>query len=239
MAHTRKRLRKLSTAVFRGSKSVYSFDVFPISTDITDHAVVFIFSRRQLDKSGRWHHVVSCVGETQSIVTEIRKHKRARCVKGANANVVCVLKEPDNGVRSSVLDDIAAARTFSCVRGTIKIDIKAKPNAKKRALAKVLTFKPTKPVSKTRVTPASSATRRSDDKRCTAKAGEPTTKISKRKSTSVKPKNAKPAADRKRVQSGEGSDGGQHRPSTGKRADTRRTKKGTVGVTRSRTKLAA
>ena len=87
MTHTRKRIRKLSTAVFRGSRSEYNFDVYPISTDITDNAAVFIFSRRKVDKKGRAHHAVSCVGETQSIISEIKKHKRSKCVKGNAANV--------------------------------------------------------------------------------------------------------------------------------------------------------
>src|SRR5690348_17855435 len=117
MTHAPKRVRKLSTAVFRGSRTEYTFDVYPLSTAITDNPVVYIFSRRKVDKLGRWHHAVSCVGETQSIVSEIKKHKRARCVKGSESNVVCIIKEADRRTRSGVLDDIASARAFSCVQG--------------------------------------------------------------------------------------------------------------------------
>src|SRR5437764_12660430 len=126
MTHAQKRVRKLSTAVFRGSRSEYNFDVFPISTAITDHPVVFIFSRRKVDKRGRAHHAVSCVGETNSIVSEIKKHKRARCVKGNEANVVCILKEGDRKLRSAVLDDITTARGFSCIQGKFKPATKPK-----------------------------------------------------------------------------------------------------------------
>src|SRR5690348_2603967 len=125
MAHSHKRVRKLSTAVFRGNKTEYNFDVFPISPSITDSAAVFIFSRRFIDKFGRAHHAVSCLGETKSLVTEIKKHRRAKCVKGSEANVVCVLKEPDRDVRSGMIEDIASARVFSCIRGTYKLTIKS------------------------------------------------------------------------------------------------------------------
>jgi hypothetical protein len=138
MAHSRKRIRKLSIARFRGSKLEYSFDVFPISPWLTDSASVFIFSRRLLDKNGRAHHVVSCLGETASTVSEIRRHRRARCVRDNEANVVCILKKADRAERLTVINDIAAARSFSCIRG------KFKPNACKPK-AKVLPFKSKRP----------------------------------------------------------------------------------------------
>jgi hypothetical protein len=146
MAQTRKRIRKLSTAVFRGSQLEYNFDVYPISTAITDNPVVFIFSHRKVDKKGRAHHAVSCVGETPSIVSEMKKHKRARCVKGNEANVVCILRESDRKARSGVLDDITAVRAFSCVQGKFKPTIRAKvgvvKNQKPAKTAKILPFKP-------------------------------------------------------------------------------------------------
>jgi len=138
MAHSRKRIRKLSTAVFRGTKTEFSFDVYPISPDITDYAAVFIFSRRTVDKFGRWHHVVSCLGETASIVSEIKKHRRSKCVKSNHANVVCLIKEPDRSVRKSALDDIVAARLFSCVRGVFKSDVKARSAGKRPRTTKIL-----------------------------------------------------------------------------------------------------
>src|SRR3954463_4552744 len=131
MTHSRKRIRKLSTAVFRGTRSEYSFDVYPITTSITDNPAIYIFSRRTIDKLGRAHHAVSCVGETGSIVAEIKKHKRARCLKVSEANVVCILKEPNTSARTGVLEDIAAARAFTCIDGTLKPTINSKSNAYK------------------------------------------------------------------------------------------------------------
>jgi len=144
MTHARKRIRKLSTAVFRGARTEYSFDVFPISPSITDSAAVFIFSRRLVDKKGHAHHAVSCVGEAKSLVTEIKRHKRAKCVKEGAANVVCVLKEPDKESRVDVVQDISEARQFSCVEGKYKPRPKVPLAAKRSRPAKILAFKPSK-----------------------------------------------------------------------------------------------
>ena len=119
MTQARKRIRKLSMAVFRGAKTEYNFDVFPISPSITDSAAVFIFSRRSVDKQGRAHHAASCIGETTSLVSEIKRHRRAKCVKGNEANVVCVLKESDQRVRADLVSDISEARVFCCIRGNL------------------------------------------------------------------------------------------------------------------------
>ena len=141
MTRNKKRIRKLSTAVFRGSRTEYRFDVYPITTSITDNPAVFVFSRRLSDKKGRWHHAVSCAGETQSIVTEIKRHKRAKCIKSNQANVVCILKEADGATRSGILDDIADARAFSCVRGRFEAAKQPKPATKAGARsAKILKF---------------------------------------------------------------------------------------------------
>lgn len=144
MTHARKRIRKLSTAVFRGARTEYSFDVFPISPSITDWSAVFIFSRRLVDKKGRAHHAVSCVGEAKSLVAEIKRHKRSKCVKASAANVVCVLKEADRGSRVDVVQDISDARQFSCVRGEYKPLPKLQTIVKKPKSAKVIAFRPAK-----------------------------------------------------------------------------------------------
>jgi hypothetical protein len=127
-----RRVRKLGDAVFRGAKSVYTFDVFPLTTDIRDSAAIFIISRRIVDRFKTGHHHTICVGETDSIVSEIRRHKRAKCAKSNEANAICVLREEDDSMRSNVIDDLVAARSFSCIRNVSKpintaVIAKAKP----------------------------------------------------------------------------------------------------------------
>ena len=243
MAHTRKRIRKLSTAVFRGSRSEYNFDVYPISTAITDHPVVFIFSRRKIDKKGNGHHAVSCVGETQSIIAEIKKHKRARCVKGNEANVVCILKEGDLTRRSGVLDDITSTRSFSCVRGKFKPTIKAKLDAVRNGkTAKILPFKPlTKTNGRSGAVVASANTDKRKPKsikQVNIRANS--NSIAKRKTTGSKTvKKGRTSESRKRVSRDVDSDGGQHRLPDKKRPAGRAAKTRVAFGARSRTKLAA
>lgn len=237
MAHTRKRIRKLSTAVFRGSLAEYSFDVYPITTAITDNPAVFIFSRRKVDKFGRGHHAVSCVGETQSIVSEIKRHKRARCIKGNEANVVCILREADSRIRTATLDDITAARVFSCVRGKFKPTIKSETNAK---TAKILPFKP---AARVKAVSSDNSTRPASTKRrngATAKARKSIELVAAPKpARSKKPLKGKVATSGTRVSRGVGSDGGQHRLSKSKRSVAGRAKARVAQNSRSRAKLAA
>lgn len=130
MAHSHKRVRKIGEAVFRGKKTQYKFDVFPLTADITDAPAVFIISRRVTDKFRKGHHSAVCLGETNSIRAEIKKHKRAKCVKQNSANVICILKDSDEANRSVVVDDLQTARSFSCIRNADQPNIKPKPNVK-------------------------------------------------------------------------------------------------------------
>jgi hypothetical protein len=235
MTHTRKRIRKLSTAVFRGCRTEYDFDVYPISTAITDNPAVFIFSRRLVDKLGRWHHAVSCVGETESVVAEIKRHKRARCIKGNDANVICILKEVDSGLRRGVLDDIAAARTFSCVRGKFKPTINAASNGKTTKTAKILSFKPSTKIKAARADHAGKPVA-GKPRRSAAKSGKRVEHDSKPGQKVVK---GKASAGGKRVSSRVDSDGRQYRLSKPKKPVAGRAKARIAQNSRSRSKLAA
>jgi hypothetical protein len=230
MTQPHKRIRKLSIAVFRGSRTEYNFDVYPISPAITDNPAVFIFSRRKVDKRGRWHHAVSCVGETHSIVAEVKKHKRAKCIKGNQANVVCLLKEDDRKARASVLDDIVSARAFSCVRGKFKPTIKAKLDVLKNPkTGKIIPFKPLAGGT------SLSISRSTRTRRKTKPAVESISQKVIRKIV----KKGKPAAGGKGIQSGVDSDSGQHRLSKSKKPLARSAKARVAQHSRSRTKLAA
>ena len=112
--------RKLSDALFRGKDTEHSFKVYPLKAAITDQPAVFIISRRITDRYGRGHHVAVCIGETESTQAELKKHKRASCVKDHGANVVCLLRERDIETRLDVIADLTAHRSFSCIRNKYK-----------------------------------------------------------------------------------------------------------------------
>ena len=142
MTRSHKRARKIGEAVFRGKKTQYKFDVFPLTGDITDTPAIFIISRRVTDKFRKGHHAAICLGETDSIQAELKKHKRAKCVKHNEANVVCILKDASEASRTVVVDDLKTARSFSCIRNAEQPNIKAKPNAKTTKSAPVATTVP-------------------------------------------------------------------------------------------------
>ena len=129
MKRPRKKISaKISEAVFLGRKSSYTFDVYPLTGDVPESAGVFIFSRRKVDKAGRASHAASCIGETMSIAAELKKHKRAKCVKLNAGNVVCFFREESDKSRSAVLDDITAARIFSCIKNVFEPTMLRKPH---------------------------------------------------------------------------------------------------------------
>jgi hypothetical protein len=124
----RKKLKRIAEAVFRGKKSQYSFDVFPLTNDIEDSPAVFIFSRREIDKFGHGHHFVSCIGETDSVLSEVKRHKRNKCIKQNESNVVCILKEETETKRASVIEDLKLNRSFVCPQDADKSKMRpAKP----------------------------------------------------------------------------------------------------------------
>ena len=124
----RKKLKRIAEAVFRGKKSQYSFDVFPLTNDIEDTPAVFIFSRRQIDKFGHGHHFVSCIGETDSVLSEVKRHKRSKCIKQNESNVVCILREENEAKRASMIEDLKLNRSFVCPQDADKSKMRpAKP----------------------------------------------------------------------------------------------------------------
>ena len=190
----RKKLKRIAEAVFRGKKSQYSFDVFPLTNDIEDSPAVFIFSRRQIDKSGHGHHFVSCIGETDSVLSEVKRHKRNKCVKQNGSNVVCILREDNEAKRVSAIEDLKLNRSFICPQDADKSKMRpAKPYvhivrpgkpvfelslSKRRTAAK----KPAEPILVVEESTARklSAKAKPDAKRATAKAASTPEPVKKR-----------------------------------------------------------
>ncbi|MEO8650422.1 MAG: hypothetical protein ABI539_14760 [Acidobacteriota bacterium] len=120
----RKKPKKISDAVFRGTTSAYHFEVYPLTTDLAEIPAVFIFSRRRTDKFKTGHHTTICIGETSSVGTELKKHKRAKCVKQQAADVVCICKESDPDTRLAVVEDLSGARIYSCIKSVYDTTIR-------------------------------------------------------------------------------------------------------------------
>ena len=205
--------RKLADAIFKGSRREHIFKVYPLGAPITDHPAVFIISRRIIDNRGKGHHVAMCIGETDSTVAELKKHRRAKCVKDNSSNAICILREKDVTVRATIMDDIVANRTFACLRN--QYEPKIEPN-RKRSKSK------SKSSSKIKKTNANIAPR--------TPAGKPVIPAAKRAAT------AKPGS---RVSRSVDSDRRQHRLPKPKRSPAGKAKGRADLVSRSRKKTAA
>jgi hypothetical protein len=131
MAHPqKKRPRKISEAVFRGKQSQYRFDVFPMAGEFPEAAAVFIITRRMVDRNRFAHHASVCIGETESVRSELKKHKRAKCVKYGSANTVCILRESEHDVRGAIIEDLTEAHSYGCIRGRYEAKQAPAPKAK-------------------------------------------------------------------------------------------------------------
>ncbi len=256
---------KIGEAVFLGRKNFYTFDVYPLTGDVPESAGVFIFSRRKIDKAGRASHAASCIGETMSIAAELKKHKRAKCVKLNSGNVVCFFNEESGRSRSAVLGDITAARNFSCIKNVfeptmlrkphvqpkldkktfpaipaVSVDLPLKPKRRKR-IAEPQTTEAVGKAKATVVFPAPD----SNSKRAGAKPVAAKTRPSKAaRAKAEKPKATTPAKrttakPRPRVQSGVDRNGGQHRLPKQKRPAAGRAKTRAAGRSGASKKAAA
>ena len=114
MKQVKKKSPKISEAIFRGKKTLYNFEVIPLNEEFEDDSAIFVISKRITDRKGKGHHAFVCIGQTDSILSEIKKHKKAKCVKQHAANVVCLLREQSEESRLKVVEDLKSAHASFC-----------------------------------------------------------------------------------------------------------------------------
>ena len=111
----KKRTKPISSAVFRGKKDRYDFQVFPIDAEFEDVSAIYIISKRKIDKRKKAHHALVCIGQTDSILGEMKKHKKGKCVKQHRANAVSILPETNEKTRLKIETDLKAAHAIPCI----------------------------------------------------------------------------------------------------------------------------
>ncbi len=109
-----KKLKPIGSAVFRGKKKTYDFQIFPLDQNFEDTKAVYIISKRRIDERKRAHHKLVCIDQAESIVDEIKKHKKDKCIKRNEANVICLLKEEDENNRLKIAADLREAHAIAC-----------------------------------------------------------------------------------------------------------------------------
>ena len=109
-----KKIKPISSAVVRGKSGRYDFEVFPIDAELKDGSAIYVISKRVTDKRGRGHHKFVCIGQTTSLLGEIKKHKKDKCIKQHKANVICLLREENEPVRLKIETDLREAHSIAC-----------------------------------------------------------------------------------------------------------------------------
>ena len=109
-----RRARPIGSAVFLGKKERYDFKVFELGEKFEPIPAVYIISKRKIDRNKRGHHALICIGETNSIAAELKRHRKGKCVKKHQANVVSILPEMDEKTRLRIESDLKAAHSVAC-----------------------------------------------------------------------------------------------------------------------------
>lgn len=111
----RKYIKPVGSAVFRGQRLTYEFDTFDLKEKFEDFPAVFVISNRRIDRFGRGHHKIICVGQTESLGKEIAKHKKLASVKKNNANVVSILKFDNKKERLTTEENLRQRYNVLCL----------------------------------------------------------------------------------------------------------------------------
>ena len=110
----KKKAKPIGSAIFRGKKERYGFEIFPIDAELEDVSAIYVISKRKTDKLKKGHHALVCIGQTESVLGEIKRHKKGKCVKKYQANVISILPEENEKKRLRIETDLKAAHTVMC-----------------------------------------------------------------------------------------------------------------------------
>ncbi len=109
-----KKAKPIGAAVFRGRRERYDFQVYPLDTQFDNISAIYVISKRKIDRQKKGHHALVCIGQTDSVVDELKKHTRSKCVKKYAANVISILPEANEKRRLKIEEDLKAAHTIAC-----------------------------------------------------------------------------------------------------------------------------
>ena len=110
-----KKAKAISSAVFRGAKNSYDFTVFPLDAVFENVPAIYIISRRVVDKSKKAHHALVCIGQTESLLDELKKHRKDKRAKKFAANSISLLREENENRRLKIETDLKAAHAIRCL----------------------------------------------------------------------------------------------------------------------------
>lgn len=109
-----KKTKPIGAAVFRGRKERYDFQVYPLDAEFENIPAIYVISKRKTDRNKRAHHALVCIGQSDSITGELKKHTKGKCVKKHQANVISILPEANEKKRLKIEEDLKAAHAIAC-----------------------------------------------------------------------------------------------------------------------------
>ncbi len=110
----KKPLRAISSAIFRGEKDRYQFKVYEIGESFKEISAVYVISKRITDRRNRGHHKLICIGQTNSILKDLKTHRKSKCLRVNKANVISILREENEEIRLKIENDLKAAHSIAC-----------------------------------------------------------------------------------------------------------------------------
>jgi len=108
----KKKIKPIGSAVVRGKTGRYDFEIFPLDAELKDGSAIYVISKRITDKVGRGHHKFVCIGQTESLLGDLKKHTKNKCIKQHKANVICLLREENENNRVKIETDLRQAHTL-------------------------------------------------------------------------------------------------------------------------------
>lgn len=108
----KKKIKPIGSAVVRGKTGRYDFEIFPLDAELKDGSAIYVISKRITDKGGRGHHKFVCIGQTESLLGDLKKHTKDKCIKQHKANVICLLREENEKNRVKIETDLRQAHTL-------------------------------------------------------------------------------------------------------------------------------
>ncbi len=110
----KKKVKPIGSAVVRGKSGRYDFEVFSIDAELKDGSAIYVISKRVTDQRGKGHLKFVCIGQTDSLLGDIKKHAKGKCIKQHKANVICLLREESEKTRLKIETDLREAHTIVC-----------------------------------------------------------------------------------------------------------------------------
>ena len=110
----KKKVKPIGSAVVRGKSGRYDFEVFSIDAELKDGSAIYVISKRVTDQRGKGHLKFVCIGQTDSLLGDLKKHTKGKCIKQHKANVICLLREESEKNRLKIETDLREAHTIVC-----------------------------------------------------------------------------------------------------------------------------